>query len=52
MNEADCMNPMLPLLLTALAQAESAPRTFDIGVIIVVLVICTGVLTLFAKYKK
>ena len=46
------MNPMLPLLLTALAQAESAPQTFDIAVIIVVLVICTGVLTLIAKYKR
>ena len=31
---------------------QTAPQTFDIGVIIVVLVICTGALTLFAKYKK
>ena len=46
------MNPMIPLLLTALTQAESAPQTFDIAVIIVVLVICTGVLTLIAKYKR
>lgn len=51
-NEAETMNSMLPILLTALAQAESAPQTFDIAVIIVILVICTGVLTLFAKYKK
>ena len=50
------MNTMLPVLLTALAEAESladsAPQTFDIAVIIVILVICTGVLTLFAKYKR
>ena len=52
MNEAETMNSMLPILLTALAQAESAPQTFDIAVIIVVLVICTGVLTLIAKYKR
>ena len=46
------MNKMLPILLTALAEAQTAPQTFDIAVIIVILVICTGVLTLFAKYKK
>lgn len=46
------MNEMLPILLTALAEAQTAPQTFDIAVIIVILVICTGVLTLFAKYKK
>lgn len=46
------MNELTPILLNALAQAETAPQTFDIAVIIVVLVICTGVLTLFAKYKK